>query len=236
MNWKQRIVQKHIENEFETGSVVITEDGPESLRAADRYGDSLVFWLDDETGLVYDEAHFPEFYASWREKATKSGATSGVESTPETAPAVAYAPEDYDPCTEIADPFTYGPGFDNGSFVLCPDCGAMVRSGYGAFVSEAAADQYAREHCPKCAAAAKVARAAHLAEHERFWRERKRFLKDLETVVKKAQPAVQRLAFEDLGGPQEAVLILYKDRGIKVWTASSSPLYIAKSVMEALPD
>ena len=228
MNWKQRIVQKYIENEFETGSVVITEDGPESLRATDRYGDSLVFWLDDESGLVYDEAHFPKFYAAWREKATQSGAVSGVESTPETAPADAYAPEDYDPCDEIGDPFAYGPGFDNGSFVFCPDCGAMVQSGYSAFVSKAAADQYAREHCPKCAAAAKVARASLLTERERF-------LCDLETVVKKAEPTVQRLAVEDLGGPKEAVMILYDAATYtKVLTASSSLLCIAKSVMEAL--
>lgn len=229
MNWKQRLVLQHIENEFETGSVVIAEDGPESLRATDRYGDSLVFWLDNETGLVYDEAHFPEFYAAWREKATQSGAVHGVETTSAPSPAVECAPDDYDPCIEIPDPFAYGAGFDTGAFVLCPDCGAMVQSGYSAFTDKAAADQYAREHCPKCAAAAKVVRAAHLTERERF-------LRDLETVVKKAQPAVQRLAFEDLGGPQEAVLILYKARGIKVWTASSSPLYIAKSVMEALPD
>lgn len=228
MNWKQRIVQKHIENEFEPGSVVISEDGPESLRATDRYGDSLVFWLDNETGFVYDEAHFPEFYAAWREKAAQSGATSGVESTPEAAPAVACAAEDYDPCDEIADPFAYGPGFDNGAFVFCPDCGTMVQSGYGAFASKAAADQYAREHCPKCAAAAKVARAALLAERERF-------LRDLETVVKKAEPTVQSLAFENLGGPDEAVLIRYSATALKVSVSSSSLLCIAKSVMEALP-
>lgn len=228
MNWKQRIVQNHVENEFETGSVVITEDGPESLRVTDRYGDSLVFWLDNESGLVYDEAHFPELYAVWREKTAQSGAVPSVESTPEAAQAVEYAPEDYDPCIEIPDPFVYGPGFDNGTFVFCPDCGAMVQSGYSAFTTKAAADQYAREHCPKCAAAAKVARAAQLAERERF-------LRDLETVVKKAEPTVQRLVFEDLGGLEEAVLIRYATTCTRVSTASSSPLCIAKSVMEALP-
>ncbi len=66
MNWKQQRVKEHIDQIFAPDTVTITVDGPESLKATDQSSESLIFWYDDQSGLVMDAHHWKQQYEAWR--------------------------------------------------------------------------------------------------------------------------------------------------------------------------
>ena len=68
MNWKQKRVKEYIEWIFIPGTVTITVDGPESLLATDNNGESLIFWYDEQSGLVMDAHHWKQQFEEWRAK------------------------------------------------------------------------------------------------------------------------------------------------------------------------
>ena len=145
----------------------------------------------------------------------------------DTTPPDCMATEDYSPTDGGGNPYAYSLGFRTGSFVFCPDCGQMVRSAYDTFESQEAADQYAREHCPVCSAAAKKT----AARTRRF-----QFIQELGAIVKQADTTVQRLEHctEGYIGDGVSVLIRYNSTFREVPIEHSSLLCIAKSVFEAL--
>lgn len=66
MNRQQQRVADYIRESFAPGAVTITPDGPESMTATDSSGESLVFWLDEKSGLVKDAHHWKRDYEEWR--------------------------------------------------------------------------------------------------------------------------------------------------------------------------
>lgn len=240
MNWKQEIIKKHIQDTLAFGSLMLTEDTPESRvpLTEKAKADALceILGMIDACIEKAGDGHLTVNEV----RAVLGAAPTPSEPKPrrvapryDTIPAGYEAPEDYEPTLEEPDPYTYGLGFGNSAIVFCPDCGHAVRSGYSDYQSQKDADNYARENCPECQKKRATMPSAKTAEPTIELREQ--FIRDLESLVCKAEPTVRCIKLINPCSASESVVIHYRSTQCRVATTCSSLLCIAKSVFEALP-